>query len=154
MPETNDSEQQTRLTVLRIIWFALLMGQLMFFGVIVFVFWNQPPAGAPPRDERFLQTLFYIGVAMLVTTLPVGWMLRANVFRLGRQRAGTSGVPAPAYVTGNILFWAMCEGASFFGLVGAMLNGGPWPHLVVSIIAMAAQALTFPTGAPMRDDHI
>ena len=48
----------------------------------------------------------------------------------------------------------MCEGTSFFGLVGAMLNGGPWPHLIVSIIAMAAQALTFPTGAPMRNDSI
>src|SRR4051812_37517274 len=104
MPETNDTEQQKRLMVLRIIWFALLMGQLMFLGVIAFVVWKQPQAaGAPARNERFLQTLFYIGVGMLVTMLPVGWLLRANLFRLGRQRTGTSSVPAPAYATGNII---------------------------------------------------
>jgi hypothetical protein len=151
-PDPTNADR-SRLTTLRIIWAALLMGQLMFLGVIMLVLWKRDPA-APRPDQRMLDILFYVSVALLLTAVPVGWFLRGHIFRAARERDGRSGVPGPAYVTGNIVFWAMCEGVSFLGLVGAMLNNGPWPHLVVPIIAMAVQAITFPTGAAMDENRI
>lgn len=142
-----------RLMNLRIIWGALLMGQLTFLAVIVLVVWNrQSPAAAP--DPRVLDLLFYVSVGMLLTMVTTGFLIRSFVYRKGRAFTGTDAVSGGAYASGNIVLWALCEGASFFGLVGAMLNCRPWPHLAVPIVAMAVQALTFPTGGPMRNESV
>jgi hypothetical protein len=141
------SIKQSLITV-RIIWAALLVGQLFFLAIIIFVMW---PSNAHTSDARTLTLLFYISVAMLVMSAPIAWFVRGAIYRGGRVRAGTdSGVPPQAYVTGNIVFLSMFEGASFVGLVGMFLNGRSWPHLVVPLIAMAIQVLNFPTGAPMH----
>jgi F0F1-type ATP synthase membrane subunit c/vacuolar-type H+-ATPase subunit K len=140
-----DQPDRQQLMTLRIIWAALLIGQVIFFLAIAFVLW---PQGQRTTNEQFLQTLFYVACAMLLTVVPVTFFIRSVTFRNGRDERGN--VRPPAYATGNIIFWAGCEGVSFFGLVGALLNHGPWPHLVVSVIAVAAQILAFPTGAPMR----
>jgi hypothetical protein len=134
------------LMTLRIIWGALLMGQIIFFGVIVFVLW---PQHRRTMDEQTLRLLFYVECAMLLTMIPVGFALRSITFRNGRDERGN--VRPGAYSTGNILLWAMCEGVSFFGLVGAMLNNAPWPHLIVTIIAVVVQLITFPTGGEMGE---
>ena len=139
------SDSQATLMTLRIIWAALLIGQIVFFLVIAFVLW---PHGRRTMDERTLKLLFYVGGVMLLTMIPIGFVLRSTMFRKGLDERGN--VRPAAYTTGNIVLWAMCEGASFFGLVGAMLNNGPWPHLIVTIIAVAVQVVTFPTGGQMR----
>src|SRR3982751_2265539 len=112
----NPSDPQATLMTLRIIWAALLMGQIIFFLVIAFVLW---PKGRRTVDERVLRMLFYIGCVMLLTMIPVGFVLRSTMFRKGQDERGN--VRPAAYTTGNIVLWALCEGASFFGLVGAML---------------------------------
>src|SRR5262249_32910585 len=113
----------------------------------VFVVWPQPQ---PPRpmDERVLRMLFYVGCVMLLTIVPVTFFIRGRTFSNGRDERGN--VRPAAYASGSIIFWAGCEGVSVFGLVGALLNRGPWPFLTLSIIAAAVQVLAFPTGGPMR----
>jgi hypothetical protein len=44
----------------------------------------------------------------------------------------------------------MCEGAAFFALVGALLNAGRGPHLIVAAVCVAVMLASFPTGNPMR----
>src|SRR5438132_10795132 len=133
-----------RLMTLRIIWAALLLGQLVFLGVIVFTIW---PNEQHTIDLELLRTEFYISIAMLVTGIVVGLVVRRLVF--GR-RLPDGTVDPVKYSTGNIIFWAMCEGPSFFGLVIMMQAGEGLPYAMVPAVAMAMQVLSFPTGRPLR----
>ena len=138
-----ERELKQRLTVLRIIWFALLMGQVVFAAVVLFIL--------PPQRQQnpdMLRLMFWILLAMLLVMVPVGLIVRRIIYRGGMDESGA--VSPQAYATGTIVFLAMCEGVGFFGLVCTMLNGGPGPHLVVALTAMAIQLVSFPTGAPMR----
>ena len=140
------------LRVLRIIWAALLMGEVLFLVVATTVAAAPPPRSASPAapadDSDFPRLLFYIALGMLVTVAPIAFMLRQMTYQRGRQPDGT--LAAGAYATGNILFWAMFEGVGMFAITGALLNGGRGPHLYVAAAAMAIHILTFPTGAPLR----
>jgi hypothetical protein len=132
-----------RLTSLRIIWGAMLMGQLMFLGVIFAVFhpaWTAPPAsGNQPPDM-----LFYCSVGLLVMCVIGAFAIRAVVFNANRDEQGL--IKPQGYVTGTIIYMAMLEGAAFFGLVNVILHKALWPHILVAGIAIALQLIAFPTG--------
>jgi hypothetical protein len=130
--------------VLRIIWGAMLLGLLTFLGVVLVI--GPKMSGI---DGRTSQLYLYIAVAMLAALVPAAFVVRSAVYRKNRTDAGVA--PA-AYVTGNIIFWAMCEGVAFFALVAGLLNRGRGPHLLVAAIAIAMIVVNFPTGAPMRQD--
>jgi O-antigen ligase len=119
----------------RIIWAALILGQISFAGVTAIIL--QQPGNPPPRPE----VLNIICFAFLLE-IPVGLVVRQVIFARGRRKDGrlTPGV----YGTGNIIFWAMCEGASFFSLVVVLINRSFWPTIVVAAIAIAFQASTMP----------
>src|SRR5262245_47071530 len=134
------------LALLRIIWAALLMGEVTFFIVIATVIW---PSSRPPGDDQLLKMLFYADVAALLTMVPVGLFLRNSMFNRARQQTQDAG--SAMYQTGSIILWAMCEGVVFLGLVGAMLNKGPWPYLIPAIIAAAVQLATFPTASSIDE---
>jgi hypothetical protein len=155
-PQPDERGIKQSLVSVRIIWAALLMGQLFFLAIIVLVIWPSRRATAVIPD---VATLFYAAVIMLVMAGPVAWFVRGAIYRSGRARVdavapnvGRAPVPPQAYVTGNIVFLAMFEGASFVGLVCMMLSGRPLPSVVVPAVAMAIQVLNFPTGAAMRGD--
>jgi F0F1-type ATP synthase membrane subunit c/vacuolar-type H+-ATPase subunit K len=146
-PQPSDAQ---RLLTLRIIWAALLMGQVMYL-VVATTFAASPAPSNGTRGD-LPQLLFYLAAAMLVTSIPIAYALRAIVYRRGRQPDGSV---APAeYATGNILFWAMMEADGMFAITGALLNGGRGPHLYVAAVAMAVQILNFPTGWPLRGDRL
>ncbi|HZL36090.1 MAG TPA: hypothetical protein VFC78_12310 [Tepidisphaeraceae bacterium] len=124
------------LMTLRIIWFALMMGQLVFFAIIVVAIL---PTVHPAHVQPMLN---WVSVAMLITAAPITFFIRAMIFRRFRAE---DGVRRAGYCTGNIVFWAGCETATFFGLVVAMINGSLWPTIWVVAIALLLQVLTFPT---------
>jgi hypothetical protein len=131
------------LLVTRIIWAALLMGQVIFLVIVLTI----GPGFAEP-DPELMQILLYVLFAMLVTMVPIAYVVRGVIYNKGRR----DGVQPQAYATGNILFLAMCEGVGFAGLTFALLNRGGGPHLIVALIAMAVQVINFPTGRAMRGD--
>src|SRR5438046_2895809 len=88
-----------RLLALRIIWGALLMGQIMYLVIVLAIGKN-----LPPPDPRISQLLLYIAVAMLAVLVPTGYALRASAYRKSRDDDGLVG--GGAYVAGNILFLA------------------------------------------------
>jgi hypothetical protein len=137
---------QSRLMVLRIIWAALLMGEVMFMAVTLAI-----GGGGPPADPRMPQIMLYVAIIMLASMVPIAYVIRSFIYRGGRREDGT--VSAQAYATGNILFWAMCEGVAFCAITGAFLNGGRGPHLFVACIAIAVQVLNFPTGAVLDEEE-
>ncbi len=134
-----------QLRVLRIIWAALLMGEVMFLIVATTVAASREP------QREMTQLLFYLALGMLVVLAPVAYVIRLSTYARGRQPDGT--IAGGAYATGNILFWAMFEGVGMFAIVGALLNGGRGPHLYVVAVALAIQVVNFPTGRPMRGNR-
>ena len=126
------------LATMRIIWGAIILGQLVFLAVLILVIMpKQQPHPAQP-------VLVWMNLILLVTAVPMTFGLRQLAFRKTQVEGR---IPAAVYSRANLIFWAGCESVSFFGMVVAMLNDTLWPTIVVVIIAMVLQVLTFPVGA-------
>ena len=136
--QLNNLPPARAITVIRIIWGALLLGQFAFAAVVAIILTQQGRQPAPAVDPTIL---LMINIAMLVVIVPAMFMMRMKTF--GRNRVNGLITPA-AYSTGNIMFWAGCESVSFFGLVVAMLTHNFWPTILCVIAAMAVQIVTFP----------
>src|SRR2546430_1670369 len=106
----------------RVVWFSLLMGQLMFLGVVLFL--RQQPQ-ARPDDPGQGRLMFYVSVGMLACCVPAGWFIRAGIFRAARNRGGLT---ASAYFTGNVILWAACEAPSFLGLINILQHHALMPY--------------------------
>jgi hypothetical protein len=131
---------RSQLLVLRIIWAALLIGELAFTAIVAFVLIPGRSATSI-KPQPILTTVSFV---MAAAVIPVTFIVR----RATLKRAG--GAPSAAaamatYTTGNIIFWAGCEGVAFFGAVVAMLNASLWPTIVNVAIAALCQLVTFPT---------
>ena len=136
------------LATLRIIWAALIAGPVVFALVILFVVRPQQAAGATPALQP---VLLYVNIIMVATMIPLAYIVRAVMYRGGREADGS--VRPGSYATGNIIFLAMCEGAAFFSLVCGMLNGGTGLPMLLAVIALAVELINFPTGRPLRADE-
>lgn len=130
----------------RVIWFALLCGQVMFMFFALFMIAD---AGKEVAEESSDLLLFYIACGMLVTLLPAGLFIRNQVYKSHWREHR---VAAPGYFIGNLILLAMMEGVSFLGLVGVMLGGKMVPFILPSVVAMLVQVVNFPTGRPMEPD--
>ena len=139
LSETDDRT----LMALRIIWVAMVAGQIGF-GVVIFMVGPHMQAWADPHLVRLL---FYIALGMLILDVPLVYLVRAMIYRTRRAPDGT--VNIRAYMTGNIVFYALLECVSFVALVGWMMSHGQGPHVWIAAAALALQALNFPTGAPL-----
>jgi hypothetical protein len=139
----DEREFRARLLTVRIIWAAMLMGIAVFAGVVITVGRNHPPS-----NPLLPNLLLYIAIAMAAACIPAGFVIRSILWNKGRDQSGA--VAPPAYVSGNIISWAMCEAPTLVALLGAMINGGRGPHLIVAGITTAILASAFPTGTQMR----
>ena len=133
---------------IRVIWAALIMGQLLFAGVIGFA-----PLEIHAQSAELQKTLQIVAISMLVVLVPLGMLMRLLIFRGGTDPA-TGAVSMGAYTTGTIVFLAMCEGVGFMGLLGLMLSSAKSkPHLMVALTVLLIQLASFPTGKPLRGDR-
>lgn len=127
---------------MRIIWFSLLMGQVWFLLILVLLILPRQHSVHP---QPILSTVAFI---LLAAVVPGSFAARTMIFR--RTRADGRLAPA-TYFTGSIIFWAGCEGVTFFALIVALLNGNLWPTIIVAAIALALCALTFPMADKISD---
>ena len=125
------------LAVIRIIWAALLIGPLLFMAVIILIVLPNAKRPLHPPPVALTWAAFAVPAMMI----PVAFIVRRMLFTRSRTEAG---IPVAAYSTGNIVFWASCEGCAFLGLVVAMLTGSLWPTIIPVAIALSLQAITFP----------
>lgn len=131
------------LRTMRIIWLSLVMGQVAFLLVLVL---GILPSQHPLHPLPILSTVAFI---LLAAVVPGAFVARTMIFR----RTQADGRLAPAtYFTGSIIFWAGCEGVTFFALIVAMINGNLWPTIIVAAIGLALCALTFPMANRISDD--
>lgn len=136
----NSISPSRALMSIRIIWLALLLGQLAFMAVVFLVILPNPNIRQNLHPQPALS---WIPFVMLVTVVPVAFFMRRMIHR---RTATAAGIRPGAYSTGNIVFWAVCEGCAFFGLIAIMLNASIWPVVIAVALALFLQAITFPTG--------
>ena len=137
-----------RLTTLRIIWFALLMGQAAFLAIVLLLI--RRPTDHRAADPQLMRTLFYAALGLLVVAIPVGYLVRMKVY--DKARAPDGSVAGESYLTGNIILLALCEGVSLFGLVGILLSRTLTPFIWITAVAVVVQLANFPTGGPLREE--
>lgn len=136
MPTLQPPSIRQRLLVLRIIWAALMLGQLITMVLLLVLMQSRHTLYIAPNP-----VLTNISFAFAVIGPAIAFMLRSAMFRRG-QKAGR--IDMPAYRLGNIVFWAWLEGCTFLALITMYLNQSLWPTLGFAIILMGLQALTFP----------
>jgi Flp pilus assembly protein CpaB len=102
----------------RIIWLALVVSVAVMAGVFAFLI----RGGASPAqiDPQVVTILFYASIAVAAAGIPLGLFLRGQMFKAG----WVGNVVQPgAYLTGNIIAWALSEVAAMFSIIVSFLAG-------------------------------
>lgn len=127
------------IVALRIIWFALLAGPLLFTGIVYFLLnkgeeWNGTPQGS----------LVIAQILMFTMVVPITFVIFRSIYKRSEQKNGF--IDDKAYATGRIIFWAGCEGVAFFGLTVVLVNHTFIPTIYTTVAALLMQVATYPTG--------
>jgi hypothetical protein len=125
----------------RIIWAALLAGQVLFAVVAATLVGQGQDRQADPKLESLLS---YVALGFLACGALIGYLVRAKIFAAGRSNDGIS---PRAYVSGTVILLAMLEGPSLLGIVAGMLGGSLWPAALAPLASIAIQIVNFPTGS-------
>ena len=145
----SESNPRGMLITTRILWAALLAGQIGFMFVIL-VIWSQKADSPAQNSEDVAQIIGYIAIAMLVLLTPIGYFIRNQVYKANWE--GDVVTPL-GYMRGNIILLAMLEGTAFLGLIGTLVQGSFGLPLVPAVVAMAIQVINFPHGRPMFEQQ-
>jgi hypothetical protein len=131
----------------RIVWAAMLLGQVAFLFVIV-ALWNNESFLTDPKTGRLL---FLVSLVMLIGLVPLAYFIRGQVYK---KHWVDRAVTPNGYLTGNIVFLAVCEAVSFTGLASTLFYGEFWPAILPSVAAMVVQAANLPNGRAMEPDQL
>lgn len=128
----------------RILWAALCMGVVITAALLISM--KEPaaePIDAPTHIDRMF---FYIACAAALVGVVSGLVVRHLIFRFARS----DGVVSPqAYVGGNLIAWAACEGAATVGILLAFIDRTLMPTILPATAAFAVMLLLFPNGRAM-----
>lgn len=132
-----------RLLVARILWASLLAGEVAFAAIVIVLLANGNLAPQAPQSAGLFTV---VAACMLVTCVPLGYFLRGQIYKRGWRGHV---IEPPAYMSGNLVLWAMCEGVAMFGLTALLVTGG-WAALGVAVVAAGVQVINYPNGKPLR----
>lgn len=138
-----DENRRATLMVLRVVWLALLVGQLGFGAVVIFMAMR-----AEPTDQAHLGgQMLAIAGGVLIGAIGLGYFVRNQSYKKHWQEHA---VTPPGFFQGNLILLAALEGSSFLTLVFVMLSGEVFPLVLPAVASLAVQCANFPTGEPMQ----
>jgi hypothetical protein len=142
-PDPNLVAAKRMLLTTRVMWFALIAGELMaVMGVALLI---SKGMVAPVKAEVAAKMLI-VSWAMVLTAVPLGYFMRMQAYKKNWR----ADVIAPqGYLVGNLILWALCEACSLVTIAFALLEGTLWPSLVPSLVALSVQVYNFPDGRAM-----
>lgn len=119
---------------------ALITGQVLFAAIIPVVH----SSGAwRPMLEAQAQDLFWIlGIAAGLVSVPVAVVLRRVIWARGRSLSDQAMLQA--YLSGNLVFFALLEGAGLLNLVFWLISAVPVPYVVVAGVLVVIALANFP----------
>ena len=133
---TNPQENfELRLRTLRILWFALFMSIVLYFGLTLFV--------GPREETESNQMVSLILIVMGLSTTLVSFVLKSKLLTRAVEQQQVPLVQQAYFVA-----LALCEAAALFGLLDFFLTGHRH-YYILFIIAALGQLLHFP-----RREHV
>ena len=157
MYELDEAQQQMvegRLFTLRILFFAMVSGILIFFLVVMYLRGkNLNPNMADQEEVLSLASLIFVSAALIIT-----FLVRFNQVRLMALVEGFSQVLQRYFIV-SMIGMGLCEGASFISLVFLLLGVNQVLMTVLLVLVLIGFLLQFPTrnrivGAIQRTDEI
>jgi hypothetical protein len=122
---------------------ALLVGQLVFMGVVIFLL-SQGDMGTGPNEVTGVLVSMSFGLLFVLT--PIGYLIRRMIFKRYRDRP----VPPQTYIQAIVTQLATCEFVGLFGLVALLIHQRYFPVILSTLIAMAVQVKNYPHGRELR----
>tara|TARA_R110002111_G_scaffold9328_7_gene32151 strand:+ start:39 stop:509 length:471 start_codon:yes stop_codon:yes gene_type:complete len=140
----NDDNRRGTLLIVRIIWLALLVGQLGF-GAVVYA---QVKAGQAGDQIQLSGQMLAIASGVLIGAIGLGYYARNQSYK--KHWRGNCVAP-PGFFQGNLILLALLEVSSFVTLVFVMVTGQLFPMILPAIASLAVQCVNFPNGLAMQD---
>ncbi len=154
-----------RLRTMQIVAGALLMGVLIFLGIVLYMVWiqNKGAGTAPPADMPLLSLL---AAVFFVIQAPLSFLIPQFLTRnaLGQIASGNWKAP-PGFnaadfpsdaskllgirQTAMIVGLALLEGAAFFACIAYLLEAQPWV-LAIILVSVLLMMMNFPTEGRVR----
>lgn len=136
------SGRRRALVQIRLLWVALVIGQVFFAG---FAAWavGTGRSGAAADAGRVLLIAAVCGGAVAVLS---GYFVRGQVYKLHwRQQA----VAPHGYLVGNLILLAMMEAVSILAITGGLVGGCISTAFGVAFGPLFVQLINFPDGRAM-----
>lgn len=125
MEAFNSSAKQNFFTTLNIIFIALCIGQLIFFGVVFFI----ASQNSIQRNLDLDSILLYLSPVYSISMIFLSKFLY-NKYSQNVDKSLDVKSKAMKYRTASIVNWAMLESANLFSLVSFLLTGN-YVHLLI-----------------------
>ena len=149
-----DNPKKALLTA-RIIWAALIAGQLAFAGLGLMLITGgesapaqTPPPASDPAGGGVAPITAIVALIALLGCALAGYVARQQAFKKGWTG---NAVSPQAYLTGTLMLLAPLEAAGVVAVVMAIIEGQVFPSLTLAGLAIAVQAMNFPTGSAMDE---
>lgn len=126
----------------RIIWGALLMGQLAFMAFVIFYCLQN--SDAKLEEARLI---YAIGTGVCLVIVIMSSFIRMQIYK---QHWVENAVTPKGYVTGNIMSLGMIEGANMLSLVLIFLGGKLDATFALPVALLGVFAMSFPNGKAME----
>ena len=143
-PTYTDANRRITLVIMRVIWSALIVGQVGFGAVVLY----QVKVGQAGGQSQLAGQMLAIAVAVLIAAVGIGYFVRNQSYKKYWQG---NAVTPPGFFQGNLILLAALEGASFITLVFVMTTGQMFPMILPAVISLAIQFANFPSGIPMQE---
>jgi hypothetical protein len=146
MPDLTYTDANRRITliVMRIIWSALIVGQVGFGAVVLY----QVKIGQAGDQSQLVGQMLAIAIAVLIAAVGIGYFSRNQSYKKHWQG---NAVTPPGFFQGNLILFAALEGASFITLIFVMTTGQVFPMILPAVASLGIQFANFPSGLPMQD---
>jgi hypothetical protein len=144
---------------LRILWAALLMGQVMMLVVSILITTlahNNPGAAntatatatatASAQPSSSIHPLVLASGFSLLMALPLGHFMRMQTYKAGWV---SDAVTPEAYFRGHLIMLFATELPIVLSMVAILVTGSLWPSLAIMLLTLGCSVVNFPTGSPM-----
>ena len=148
-PDDEIVSPETTLKTLRIIWGALIWGQIVIGGVMWFIGSDDSTESAATESSWPILTV--ASLALLAICVPMAYFLRNQVYKSHWQ---SEAVTPAGYLKANMLFAMLLDAPAVLSAISTLFAGEAFPHLVPLITAVAIMLINFPHGRPMQSTSV
>jgi hypothetical protein len=146
--QSEEDLQKTKMSMMRIIWAAIMGGQILFLGVAVYIMRTKSPSMKAEIANIMLITAAVMGAGAFIFSV----FIRLKLPRILGSTENLTQAYQRAF-TIMIITLALMEGVSFFCMVQILIGQRPAIMLGLVGLAFLGQLLHFPTRGRLAEAY-